>query len=69
MSEEEKVGEIEETEAYPIDPKRETIKFPWAIIIIMGVLMLIIIVCFVVIMVLGPGDPVTSSSAIAGSSM
>ena len=52
MSEEEKVGEIEETEAYPIDPKRETIKFPWAIIIIMGVLVLLIIACFVVIWIL-----------------
>ena len=68
--EEEKVNQQpEETEAYPIDAKKETIHFPWSIAIIMGVLMLIIIVCFVVIMVLGPGDPVTSSSAIAGSSM
>lgn len=52
MSEEEKVSEIEETEAYPIDPKRETIKFPWAITIIMGVLVLLIIACFIVIWIL-----------------
>ena len=66
---EEENKKLEETESYPIDSKRETIHFPWAIAIIMGVLMVIIIVCLVVIMVLGPGDPVTSSSSIAGSSM
>ena len=67
MEEENKV--LEETETYPIDGKRETIHFPWFIAIVMAVLMVIIIVCFVVIMVLGPGEPVTSSSSIAASSM
>ena len=44
--------ELEPTEEYPIDPKRETIHFPWAIAIIMGVLVLLIIACFIVIWVL-----------------
>ena len=52
MDEEEKVNEPEETEAYPIDPKRETIHFPLAITIIMGVLVLLIAACFIIIWVL-----------------
>ena len=52
MSEEEKTPVVEETEAYPIDPNKETIKFPWAITIVMGVLVLLIIACFIVIWVL-----------------
>ena len=68
--EEEKNNQLpEETDACPIDAKKETIHFPWFIAIVMAVLMVIIIVCFVVIMVLGPEDPVISSSAIASSSM
>ena len=66
---EEEKKELEETEAVPVDPKKETIHFPWAIAIIIGVLMLLIIACFIVVMILGPGDPVTSSSQISGSSM
>ncbi|MBO6261419.1 MAG: hypothetical protein J6N95_02295 [Bacilli bacterium] len=52
MSEERKDEELEPTESYPIDNKRETIHFPWAIAIIMGVLMVLIIVCFIIIKVL-----------------
>ena len=53
MSEEEKKTlENEETETYPIDPKKETIKFPWAITIVMGVLVMLIVACFIVIWVL-----------------
>lgn len=52
MEEERKDEELEPTESYPIDHKKETIHFPWAIAIIMGILMLLIIACFVVIMVL-----------------
>ena len=63
--EERKIEELEETEAVPVDSKKETIRFPWAIAIVMGVLMLCIIACFIVVMVLGPGDPVTSSSQIS----
>ena len=65
MEEEKKVNEPQETEVVPVDEKVETIHFPWAIAIIIGVLMLLIIACFVVVMILGPGDPVTSSSQIS----
>ena len=49
---EEKNEIIEETESVPIDEKKETIHFPWAIAIIIGVLALLIIACFIVIWVL-----------------
>lgn len=65
MSEEKKTNELEETEAVPVDEQKETIHFPWAMAIIIGVLMVLIIACFIVIMILGPGDPVTSSSQIS----
>ena len=42
----------EETEVVPIDERKETIHFPWAIAIIIGVLMVLIIACFIVIKVL-----------------
>ena len=58
-------SELEATEVVPIDEKRETIHFPWAIAIIIGVLMVLIIACFIVIMILGPEDPATSSSDIS----
>ena len=57
--------EPEETESVPIDPNKETIHFPWTIAIIIGVLMLLIIACFIVIMIIGPEDPATSSSEIS----
>ena len=69
MEEEKKTSELEETEAAPIDERKETMHFPWAVAIIIGVLMALIIACFIVIMVLGPQDPVTSSSQISGSSL
>lgn len=52
MEEEKKTNEPQETEVYPIDPKRETIRFPWAIAIIAGVLIVLMIACFIVIWVL-----------------
>ena len=61
--------ELEETEAVPIDPNKETIHFPWSIAIVIGVLMLLVIACFIVVMILGPEDPVTSSSQIISGSM
>ena len=67
--EERKTEDLEPTEVVPVDPKRETIHFPWAIAIIMGVLMLVIIVCFIVVMILGPVDPAASSSAISSSAV
>ena len=69
VNEENKIEEPQETEAVPVDEKKETIHFPWAMAIIIGVLMVLIIACFIVVMVLGPGDSVTSSSQISGSSM
>ena len=62
-------SELEETEAVPIDDRKETIHFPWGIAIVIGVLMTLIIACFIVIMILGPEDPVTSSSEIISSSL
>ena len=41
--EEENKTELEETEAAPIEEKKETIHVPWFMVIIMGALMLIII--------------------------
>ena len=43
---------LEETEVVPVDDKIETIHFPWAIAIIIGVLITLIIACFIVIWVL-----------------
>lgn len=62
--EERKTEELEATEIFPVDSKRETIHFPWGMAIIMGILMLCIIACLIVIMVLGPVNPATSSSSI-----
>ena len=58
-------SELEATEEVPLDEKRETFQFPWAIAFIIGVLMVLIIACFIVIMILGPEDPATSSSEIS----
>ena len=59
-----KVEDLEPTETVPVDQQRETITFPWGMAIIMGILMLCIIACLIVIMVLGPVNPATSSSSI-----
>ena len=59
--EEEKKNELEETESVPVNEKSETIHFPWAMAIIIGVLMVIIIALFVTIMILEPFNPFTSS--------
>lgn len=52
MEEERQNKELEATESYPIDSQKETIHFPWAIAIIIGVLVLFIVACFIVIWVL-----------------
>ena len=67
--EERKTEDLEPTEEVPVDPKRETIHFPWGIAIIMGVLMLCIIACFIVVMILGPVNTSSSSSAISSSAV
>lgn len=64
-----KVEDLEPTEVVPVDQKRETIHFPWGMAIIMGVLMLCIIVCFIVVMILGPVNTATSSSLISSSAV
>lgn len=69
MSEEKKIEELEPTEVVPIEEKKETIHFPWAIVIIMAVLMVLIIACFIVVMILGPIDPASSSSQISANSL
>ena len=45
--------EIDENIVYPIDPKTETIHFPRSILIICGILIILMIACFVAIIVLG----------------
>ena len=65
MDKEKILNEPTETETVPIVNQIETIHFPWTVAIIIGVLMLLIIACFIVVMILGPGDPVTSSSQIS----
>lgn len=64
-----KVEDLEPTETVPVDPKRETITFPWGMAIIMGVLMLCIIACFIVVMILGPVNSTSSSSLISSSAV
>ena len=67
--EEEKNETLEASEVVPIDEKKETIHFPWAMAIIIGILMVLIIACFIVVMILGPEDPVSTSSQIVSSSL
>ena len=69
MEEENKTEQVEETEAAHVDQKAETIHFPWTIAIIIAVLMVLIITCFVIVMILGPIDPATSSSQNISSSL
>ena len=64
-----KVEDLEPTETVPVDPKRETITFPWGMAIIVGVLMLCIIVCFIVVMILGPVNSTSLSSLISSSAV
>ena len=56
---------IEEADANELEEKKETIHFPWTIAIIIGVLMVLIIACLIVILILNPGNTVTSSSQIS----
>ena len=55
---------IEEVEVTEDSDKPEAIRFPWTIAIIIGVLIVLIIACFIVVMILGPVNPATSSSRI-----
>ena len=49
---EEKESKLEPTDSFDVDPNKETIHFPWAVAIIIGVLMALIIACFIIIMIL-----------------
>ena len=60
-NQETKIEEVEETE---LSDKPEAIHFHWTIAIIIGVLIVLIIACFIVVMILGPVNPATSSSRI-----
>ncbi len=55
---------IEEVDPNEVEENPEKVRFPWTIAIIIGVLMVLIIACFVVVMILGPVNPATSSSRI-----
>ena len=63
MEEEKKIDELDETETAPIEPKIETIQFPWAAAIAIGVLMVLVIACFITVMILGPQDAVPQGSS------
>jgi len=67
--EERETKDLETTEVVPVDPNKETIHFPWFIAIIMGILVLLIIACFIVVMILGPVNTATTSSAISSSAV
>ena len=69
MEEEKKIDELEETEVAPIEPKRETIQFPWAAAIVIGVLAVLVIACFITVMILGPQDVVPPSGSSINSSL
>ena len=69
MEERRKVEDLEPTETVPVDPKRETIHIPWGMAIIMGILMVFIIACFIVVMILGPVNTASTSSALSSSAV
>ena len=57
--------QLEEAEPTELNENPEKIRFPLTIAIVIGVLMVLIIACFIVVMILGPVNPVTSSSQIS----
>ena len=57
--------QLEEADPTELNENPEKIRFPQTIAIIIGVLMVLIIACFIVVMILGPVNPVTSSSQIS----
>ena len=57
--------QLEEADPTELNENPEKIRFPWTIAVIIGVLMVLIIACFIVVMILGPVNPVTSSSQIS----
>ena len=60
-NQETKIEEVEESE---VSDKPEAIHFPWTIATIIGVLIVLIVACFIVVMILGPVNTATSSSRI-----
>ncbi len=69
MEEEKKTNKLEETEAAPIEAKKETIHFPWAIAIIIGVLIVCMVVFFVLAKVFEAKEAAASTSQIISSSL
>ena len=69
MEEERKTSELEETAAVEIDQKRETIHFPWAIAIVIAVLIVCIVVFFVLAKVFEAKEAAASTSQIISSSL
>ena len=69
MVEEKKTEKLEETEAAPIEAKKETIHFPWAIAIVIAALIVCMVVFFVLAKVFEAKEVVTSSSQIISSSL
>ena len=67
--EEKKTNQLEETEAAPIEVKKETIHFPWAWAIIFGVIIVCMIVFFVLAKVFDAKETAASSSQIISSSL
>ena len=66
---EEKKPVLEETEAAPIEAKKETIHFPWAIAIVIAVLIVCIVVFFVLAKVFEAKEAAASTSQIISSSL
>ena len=66
---EEKKQVLEETEAAPIEAKKETIHFPWAIAIVIAVLIVCIVVFFVLAKVFEAKEAAASTSQIISSSL
>lgn len=63
-------NQLEATVEIPVNEETETTEFPWKTgVIIMGVLVALIVICFIVVMVLGPEDVLPPSSQISGQSV
>ena len=63
-------SKLEATVEIPVNEETETTEFPWKTgVIIMGVLVALIVICFIVVMVLGPEDVLPPSSQISGQSV
>ena len=63
-------SQLEAAVEIPVNEETETTEFPWKTgAIIVGVLIALIVICFIVVMVLGPEDVLPPSSQISGQSV